>query len=88
MIRFISKVTATAIEPITTQFVDKHSTICSHFSFNLQSTICSHFSFRTSHFAPVSSKEFLDIQATIEYEFTLICVCYMIRTDCPIHNYF
>ena len=34
----------------------------------------------TSDFAPVSSKEFLDIQAAIEFEFTLKRVSNMIRT--------
>ena len=33
----------------------------------------------TSDFVPVFRKEFLDIQATIECEFTLKCVCDMIR---------
>ena len=35
----------------------------------------------TSDIAPVSSKEFLDIQATIECGFTLKQVCDIIRTD-------
>ena len=37
-------------------------------------------SLKTLDFAPVSSKEFLDIQATIECRFTLKCVRDMIRT--------
>ena len=43
------------------------------------SFICSIF-FKTSDIAPVSSKEFLDIQATIECGFTLKRVRDMIRT--------
>ena len=39
---------------------------------------CSHL--KTSDFAPVSSKEFLDIKATIECGFTLKRVRDMIRT--------
>ena len=35
---------------------------------------------KTSDFAPVSSKEFLDIQATIEFVLTLKGVSDMIRT--------
>ena len=35
---------------------------------------------QTSVFAPALGKEFLDIQATIEYGFSLICVSDMIRT--------
>ena len=37
-------------------------------------------SLKTLDFAPVSSKEFLHIQATIECGFTLKCICGMIRT--------
>ena len=40
----------------------------------------------TSDFAPVSSKEFLDIQATIECGFTLKRVRDMIRTYSQIHR--
>ena len=35
---------------------------------------------QTSDFVPVSSKEFFDIQATIECGFTLKCVHHMTRT--------
>ena len=35
---------------------------------------------QTSDIAPVSRKEFLDIQTTIEYRFTLKHVCDMITT--------
>ena len=35
---------------------------------------------KTSDIASVSSKDFLDIQATTECRFTLKCVCDMIRT--------
>ena len=38
-----------------------------------------------SEFAPASSKEFLDIQATIECRFTLKCVRDMTRTYCQMH---
>ena len=46
---------------------------------------CEYFSLRCSHWetsdiAPISSKDFLDIQATIECDFTLKCVRDMIRT--------
>ena len=37
------------------------------------------------YFAPVLSKEFVDIQATIECGFTLKCVCDMIRTYSQMH---
>ena len=39
-----------------------------------------------SDIAPVSSKEFLDIQATIECEFTLKRIRDMIRTHSQIHR--
>ena len=45
---------------------------------------CSHL--KTSDFVPVSSKEFLDIQATIECGFTLKRVCDMIRTYSQMHR--
>ena len=44
---------------------------------------CSHLSL---DFAPVSSKEFLDIQATIECGFTLKQVCDMIKTYSQMHR--
>ena len=40
----------------------------------------------TSDFAPALSKEFLDIQATIECRFTLKCVRDMIRTYSQMHR--
>ena len=40
---------------------------------------------QTSYFMPVSSKEFLNIQETIECGFTLKCVHDMIRTCCQMH---
>ena len=41
---------------------------------------------QSSDFAPVSSKEFLDIQATIECRFTLERVRDMIRTYSQMHR--
>ena len=41
---------------------------------------------QTSDIAPVSSKEFFDIQATIERGFTLRRVCDMIRTYSQMHR--
>ena len=40
----------------------------------------------SSDFEPALSKEFLDIQATIECEFTLKCVRDMIRTYSQFHR--
>ena len=40
----------------------------------------------TSNFAPVSSKEFLDIRATTVCEFTLKHVGDMIRTNSQMHH--
>ena len=39
-----------------------------------------------SDFAPASSKEFLDIQVTIEYGFTLKRVCDMVSTYSQMHR--
>ena len=47
---------------------------------------CSHISRCTSHIAPVSSKEFLDIQAATECEFTLKRVRDIIRTYSQMHR--
>ena len=40
---------------------------------------------QTSDFMPASSKEFVDIQATIECGYTLKQVCDMIRTYSQMH---
>ena len=60
------EVTATGFEPTTTQFINEHST-------NPVGVTS------PSDFAPASSKEFLDIQATIECGFTLKRVRDMIK---------
>ena len=41
---------------------------------------------QTPDIAPVSSKEFLDIQANKECEFTLKCVCDMAKTYSEMHH--
>ena len=65
-------VTATGLEPTTTLFINEHSTSLA----------------KASDFTPASSKEFLDIQATIECGFTLKCVCDMIKTYSQVQDIF
>ena len=69
------QVTATGLEPRTTQFVNEHSTIW-------PVAVTS-----TSDFAPALSKEFLDIQATVECGFTLKRVLDMTRTYCQMSRF-
>ena len=74
---------------VLSTFCTVHLTVCSchvTYAFQSESTLessCSHFTFK---FPPALSKEFLDIQATIECGFTLKCVRDMTRTYSQMHR--